>query len=1011
MGESYELLFKVRAEGQAQIDAIVNSIKGVTSGATGAKPALVEFEGSTKKASESMAGAVLKANLLTEALTKGLAIVKEYTVGAAQYAARTETLSVVMDRLAKVNHLSTGAVRAQADEVKRLGITTQESMSTINKMIFAQLDLKKASDLARLSQNAAVIAGVNSSEAMAGIIHGIVTRQPEVLRTYGIIVDFERTYAKVARERGHELSAAEKQQVAMNVVLAQGTKIAGAYEAAMLTAGKQMTSLARYVDEAKNSIGEGLVPALSTAVMWMTRVAKYAEENGETFSKMAVGITAAGAAYAAFRFVPGPLPVKLGAGAIAGGATWLLGTPDPVGVAQEQGQMAISNMMRQRADINRRLAGASGPDAEALRAQFEGNKEGVQTVVKALADSLAQIYISRGKGIAFEDERLAMKAGDLSLGYGVKVGVGDILLAMKQRKDTSGAGATFDQAAYDKAVGEQVSAQAAEKAKSRGDQMRRLIDSLDQKALDPLAGLIESTSNRLREIVAKYGGLAPGEAAAAQASLRGAIGRELGKRTLEPIRSDLAASGFQYGWLPTVANTATVDPTIVQGRIESFTNRTLAAVRAEASLRERIVSLTAGPGGELDAIERIAEMRRATAEREFQITKDRGKLEQDIANANAEREVAIAQYRRRSLEDYRQQAGQVWDAMTASGGGGLRDLALGQGRLLGRQVFSNASAGLFQRAGGFLGRVGAATGLGGLLAGTILDPQNASPEVASRERNTLAIDRLTGAVTGTLFGTGGGTGGGRLGPLFSGSQGGGIFNLLGFGGGAPKASLDSLSRMGLASPADSGAIAGPAATASASRMNWLAGAGAVAAGGFGVYSGLKAGGVQGGLTAGGAAAGTAAALLSLAGFTGPAAPILAAAGLGLGLAASLMGDPKKRYASRQEDMLRDSRFFDPVGVGISADIYGRTVDYDKRGLARSLDSDAYRWDVGSSGYDENYNVVQGRARPLQVVVQVQAMDSKSFMDRRGDIAAAVRTALQDGHALGRTITRQVGAAF
>jgi hypothetical protein len=284
MSESLELLFRIKTEGQDKLDAVVKSIRGVSGEVRTASQSLGEFDSANRKAQESIGGAVLKANLLTEAIMKAAGAVKEYTVGAAEYAARTQTLGVVMDQLAKVNNLGTGAVRAQAEEVKRLGITTQEAMGTVNKMIFAQLDLKKSTDLARLAQNAAVIAGVNSSEALAGIIHGITTRQTEVLRTYGIIVDFERAYQQAARERGRELATVEKQEIALQEVLKQGTKISGAYEAAMLTAGKQLTSLSRYADEAKNAIGEGLAPALSSAVMHMTQLSKFAAENGEMFS-------------------------------------------------------------------------------------------------------------------------------------------------------------------------------------------------------------------------------------------------------------------------------------------------------------------------------------------------------------------------------------------------------------------------------------------------------------------------------------------------------------------------------------------------------------------------------------------------------------------------------------------------------------------------------------------------------------------------------------------------------
>jgi hypothetical protein len=45
------------------------------------------------------------------------------------------------------------------------------------------------------------------------------------------------------------------------------------------------------------------------------------------------------------------------------------------------------------------------------------------------------------------------------------------------------------------------------------------------------------------------------------------------------------------------------------------------------------------------------------------------------------------------------------------------------------------------------------------------------------------------------------------------------------------------------------------------------------------------------------------------------------------------------------------------------------------------------------------------AAPSQIVVQVQTMDSRSFLDNRDDIASAVRQALMESHSLG-TVLRE-----
>jgi hypothetical protein len=182
-------------------------------------------------------------------------------------------------------------------------------------------------------------------------------------------------------------------------------------------------------------------------------------------------------------------------------------------------------------------------------------------------------------------------------------------------------------------------------------------------------------------------------------------------------------------------------------------------------------------------------------------------------------------------------------------------------------------------------------------------------------------------------------------------------------------------------PVTATAPIGPA-TKLSSLQRGVGTAAALAAGGFGIYSGIRQGGLQGGLTAAGSVAGTGAALLSLAGVSGPAAPVLAAVGLGLSLGAALLGDPKQKRDAKINRTLNDARFTDPVGFGGEFDLAtGGALDFDKRGRTR---------------------VIQ------QVTVQVNAMDSKSFIDHAADISLAVRQALQDGSPLGDQILSTVG---
>lgn len=199
----------------------------------------------------------------------------------AMTAARTETLGIVLQSVGKVAGYTTTELQMQEDAVKKLGITTQAARTGLTQMMQAQMDVNQATKLARVAQDAAVIANMNSSDTMSLLLHGIVTLQPEVLRTAGIIVNLEQAYAKWAKAQGvtaESLTGTQKQTIALNEVLKAGERIVYTYEAAMSTAGKQWTSLPRYIEEAKNALGEAFLPAMLQGIQTFTAFLKVIAE-------------------------------------------------------------------------------------------------------------------------------------------------------------------------------------------------------------------------------------------------------------------------------------------------------------------------------------------------------------------------------------------------------------------------------------------------------------------------------------------------------------------------------------------------------------------------------------------------------------------------------------------------------------------------------------------------------------------------------------------------------------
>lgn len=368
---------------------------------------------------------------------------------------------------------------------------------------------------------------------------------------------------------------------------------------------------------------------------------------------------------------------------------------------------------------------------------------------------------------------------------------------------------------------------------------------------------------------------------------------------------------------------------------------------------------------------RLADFEKDAGEKAIALERARADHAKEKDEAEIERRTKLLQIDRARLDTARGIASDfVGSLQSRNVGGFFRDQG---GRLL-NQIGTNALAGPVNGLLTRFGEFGAASGFGGLLKGTVFDPQN------------RAIDANTAAtVANTAALTGGGTAGGGFaipgvpGVTFSdlhrglkvfGSDTNGITGQ----GPLSASSLGKFDRsisLGNGRATTLGALIGPAAALSGAA--------------FGAINGFKSGGVQGNLTgaasiAGGAATAIAAGLLGASAAAGPAAPIIAGVGLVLAAAASLIGNPKERRDREINAMLNSSIYNEPTST-----IYG-------------IDENGYGFDTGRGG---GYR---------SIVVNISAVDAKSFMDRREDISDAVRQAMIDGHGLNRTAREVVLAA-
>lgn len=228
---------------------------------------MASAEKATGKLSSTMSKVAKVAKIAAVAL--GAMKLAQFAKDSAMVAARAETLRVVLNKVGTEAGYTEAQIAFAIKSVKSMGITTASATQSLVQMTQANIEWTKASELARLAQDAAVIANINSSEAFNRLITATQRGNTLMLRTMGLNVDFTKAYQETANTLGktrEELTEQEEAQARVNAVVKSGEAIAGSYKAAYDTVGKGLTSMARLQEDAQEAWGELFKPMLKVRV-------------------------------------------------------------------------------------------------------------------------------------------------------------------------------------------------------------------------------------------------------------------------------------------------------------------------------------------------------------------------------------------------------------------------------------------------------------------------------------------------------------------------------------------------------------------------------------------------------------------------------------------------------------------------------------------------------------------------------------------------------------------------
>jgi hypothetical protein len=274
---------------QVDVDKANASIKSVNAGLSSMEQTAANAARGASRGIDGMTASMVKGaaagTLLADVIKGALQWAKSWTLGAVQAAAHEARLEASMRALAKAHGISEGAALAQAQAVREIGFYGEEATHTISRMIVADMDLAKATGLAKLAKDAAAIENISAGEAMEKLLLAVEGGVSRGLRSMGLFVDFNKEVELQQLRTGKTLSESEVKQVRYNAVMREGAKIAGAHAAAQGEAEAMVKKFQREMVELREAIGARFQDQYKSLVSHLKDAASWLKDNVDLLAK------------------------------------------------------------------------------------------------------------------------------------------------------------------------------------------------------------------------------------------------------------------------------------------------------------------------------------------------------------------------------------------------------------------------------------------------------------------------------------------------------------------------------------------------------------------------------------------------------------------------------------------------------------------------------------------------------------------------------------------------------